>query len=84
MRRIAREVADSRWCGGLSWSELADALNVREHDKTFIASVWACRRRGQVDMCRDYVVAVPEDDGDRAAAHTDRPADVALRQGSSQ
>jgi hypothetical protein len=60
MRRIAAEVADPKWCGGLSWAELAGALNVREFDKTFVASVWACRRRGQVDMCGGYVVAVPE------------------------
>jgi hypothetical protein len=80
MRRIAAEVADPKWCGGLRWAELAVALHVREFDRVFIASVWACRRRGQVDMCRDYVVAVPEHDGGRAAAQTGRPADVALRQ----
>jgi hypothetical protein len=68
MRRIAAEVADPKWCGGLSWAELAAALNVRESDKTFVASVWACRRRGQADMCRDYVVAVPEDKRSSLAA----------------
>jgi hypothetical protein len=39
MRRIAAEVADPKWCGGLRWAELADALNVRESDRTFVASV---------------------------------------------
>jgi len=61
MRRIAAEVADPKWCGGLRWAELADALKVREYDKTFVASVWACRRRGHVDMCGGYVVAVPDE-----------------------
>jgi hypothetical protein len=65
MGRIAREVADPRWAGGLRWAELAAALHVREFDKTFIASVWACRQRGQVDLCRDYVVAVPLDRKER-------------------
>jgi hypothetical protein len=55
-RRIAAEVADPKWCGGLRWPELAAALGVREADRVFVASVWACRARGQVDVCGEYIV----------------------------
>jgi hypothetical protein len=75
MRRIAAEVADPKWCGGLRWAELADALNVREFDRAFIASVWACRRRGQVDMCGGYIVAVVHDETASRKPSGERPTE---------
>jgi len=56
LRRIPEAVADPRWCGGLSRSELAAVLHVREWDQVFVLSLLVCYRRGQVDFCGGYVV----------------------------
>lgn len=56
LRRIPEVVAEPRWCGGLSRADLAGALHVREFDRVFEVSLWACYRRGLVDLCSGYVV----------------------------
>jgi hypothetical protein len=57
LRRIPEVVAEPRWGGGLSRAELARELRVREFDRVFALSLTVCRRRGQVDFWRDYVIS---------------------------
>jgi hypothetical protein len=59
LRHIPRVVNDPRWCGGLSWGELAAVLGGpgREREQVFAASVWACRQRGQIEVVTHQGVA---------------------------
>lgn len=59
MRCIPAVVAEPRWCGGLSRTELASVLHVREFDRVFELSLIVCYRRGQIDFCGREYVAVP-------------------------
>jgi hypothetical protein len=78
LRHIPRVVNDPRWGGGLSWAELAAALGGpgREHEAVFVASVWACRQRGQVEVIwhrgAGYVVAPVPDQGGTDGLHEPR------------
>jgi len=64
--RMYEIVADPRWCGGLSWRDLAAALRVSEHEPVFRLSLAVCCRRGDVDFCACYVVKpVPAPEGTR-------------------
>lgn len=56
MRRIPALTAAAPG-GGCSRADLAAALHAREHDQVFDRSVWACYRRGVIDLCQGYVVA---------------------------
>jgi hypothetical protein len=64
MRRVVEVVYSPEWWPGLSWGELAAAVGV-PRSQVFTDSVLALRRHGRVDLCRDYVVAVP----DQASPH---------------
>jgi len=59
LRRIPEIVADPRWCGGLSRTDLARECRVLEYDPIFVASLMSCYRRGKIGFARDYVVAPP-------------------------
>lgn len=56
LRRIPQAVAayPGRGC---SKTELAAALHVRASERMLDRMIWACYRRGEIDLCAGYLVA---------------------------